>query len=83
MSFQQFRIYQILLPLGESGAEMGYSRGRDNRALHKLMRNDLWGGGSNDKDRVQESLDAFRKGIERVCKPVVDREFSDGYIGDP
>jgi hypothetical protein len=55
----------------------------DNRALHKQMRNDLWGGGSNDKDRVQESLGAFRKGIERVCKPVVDREFSDGYIGDP
>lgn len=54
----------------------------DNVALHRQMRTDLWGGGSNDEDRVQESLDAFRKGIERVCKPVVDREFSDGYIQD-
>jgi hypothetical protein len=55
----------------------------DNRQLHKQLRTDLWGGGSNDNDRVQESLDAFQKGIERVCRPVVDREFSDGYIGVP
>jgi hypothetical protein len=55
----------------------------DNIALARQMRTDLWGGGSNDVDRVQASLDAFQKGIERVCKPVVDREFSDGYIGKP
>jgi hypothetical protein len=30
---------------------------------------DLWGG-KKETDRVQQSLDAFRKGIERVCKPV-------------
>jgi len=54
----------------------------ENIALQKQMRIDLWGGGSNDTDRVQRSLDEFRKGIERVCKPVVDREFSDGYFRD-
>jgi hypothetical protein len=54
----------------------------DNRRLGVQLRNDIWGG-SCATDRVQRSLDAFRKGIERVCKPVVDREFSDGYIGDP
>jgi hypothetical protein len=54
----------------------------DNRKLWAQLRNDLWGI-SKETDRVQESLDAFRKGIERVCKPIVDREFSDGYIGDP
>jgi hypothetical protein len=53
----------------------------DNRALHRQLRTDLWGGGSNDRDRVQENLDAFRRGIERVCKPVVDRKLGDGYIG--
>jgi hypothetical protein len=54
----------------------------DNRKLWAQLRTDLWGI-SKETDRVQESLDAFRKGIEKVCKPVVDREFSDGYIGDP
>ncbi len=53
----------------------------DNRKLWAQLRNDLWGI-SKETDRVQVSLDAFRKGIEKVCKPVVDREFSDGYIGD-
>lgn len=54
----------------------------DNRKLWAQLRTDLWGI-SKETDRVQQSLDAFRKGIEKVCKPVVDREFSDGYIGDP
>jgi hypothetical protein len=51
----------------------------DNRALAAQLRNDLWGG-KKEIDRVQQSLDAFRKGIERVCKPVVDRQFSGGQL---
>jgi hypothetical protein len=54
----------------------------ENRKLRLQLRNDIWAI-SKDTDRVQETLNAFRKGIERVCKPVVDREFSDGYIGAP
>jgi hypothetical protein len=53
----------------------------DNRKLGLQLRNDLWGG-RKEMDRVGQSLDAFREGIEKVCKPVVDREFSEGYI-DP
>jgi hypothetical protein len=55
----------------------------DNRTLKRQLRTDLWGDGSTDVDRVQVCLDEFKGGIERVCKPVVDREFSDGYIGAP
>ncbi len=58
------------------------SNTEDNRVLHRQLRTDLWGGGSNDVDRVQLCLDEFRGGIERVCKPVVDREYSEGYF-DP
>ena len=38
------------------------------------LRTDLVGHPDKQKDRVQQSLDAFCDGIERVCKPVVDRE---------
>jgi len=54
----------------------------DNRKLGQQLRNDLWGG-KKEMDRVGQSLEAFRGGIEKVCKPVVDREFSKGYIVDP
>ena len=54
----------------------------DNRKLSLQLRNDLWGG-KKEMDRVGQNLDAFRGEIEKVCrKPVVDREFSEGYI-DP
>jgi hypothetical protein len=45
----------------------------DNIQLAAQLRNDLWGG-RKESDRVQQELDAFRIDIERVCKPVVDRE---------
>ena len=51
----------------------------DNGKLSLQLRNDLWGG-KKEMDRVGQSLDAFRGEIEKVCKPVVDREFSQGYI---
>jgi hypothetical protein len=51
--------------------------------LREQLRNDLWGTGGGD-DRVEASLIAIRRGIERVCKPVVVREFvDDGYIEAP
>ncbi len=46
----------------------------DNRKLSTQLRNDLWGI-SRETDRVEKSLEDFRKGVERMCKPVVDREF--------
>lgn len=57
-------------------------RTKEDYELRVQLRNDLWGTKAGE-DRVETSLEAFRKGIERVCKPVVDREFSEGYIGDP
>jgi hypothetical protein len=56
-------------------------RSKEDYEFRVQLRQDLWGGTS--EDRVETCLEAFRKGIERVCKPFVDREFSDGFIGAP
>jgi hypothetical protein len=45
-----------------------------DRQLAMDMRTDLVGHPNKAKDRVQQSLDAFCNGIERVCKPIVDSE---------
>jgi hypothetical protein len=59
------------------------SDGRENRKLRTRLEADIWSnmaavyseeelpGG----DRVQRNVDAFRDGIVRLCRPIVDREF--------
>ncbi len=48
---------------------------QDDRQLRVQLRNDLWGAGSGRPDRVEEDLEAFRKGIVRLCRPAVDHGF--------
>jgi hypothetical protein len=45
-----------------------------DRQFAVQLRTELVGHPDREKDRVQQSLDAFCDGIEHVCKPVVDRE---------
>jgi hypothetical protein len=55
----------------------------ENRELANQLKADLWGEAFAE-DRVERNLEEFRKGIEKLCKPVVDRELhTEGYIGDP
>jgi hypothetical protein len=58
-------------------------RSKEDYELRVQLRHDLWGSCVAEVDRVETCLEAFRKGIERVCKPVVDKEFSEGFIGAP
>jgi hypothetical protein len=46
----------------------------DDHNLRVQMRNGLWGS-SDGHDRVKIDLEAFRNGIVRLCRPVVDHEF--------
>lgn len=47
----------------------------DDRRLRGQLVNDLWGTGTRGGDRVEDDLRAFRQGIIRLCRPVVDHEF--------
>lgn len=48
-------------------------RSEEDLAYRLLLRGDIWG--TQDADRVQIQLDRFREGLEKLCRPVVDRNF--------
>jgi hypothetical protein len=52
--------------------------GKDERELNLQMRSDIWdinSSGVKEPNRVTKLLDEFRAHIERICAPVVNREF--------
>jgi hypothetical protein len=52
--------------------------GKDERELNLQMRSDIWdinSSGVKEPNRVTKLLDEFRADIERICAPVVNREF--------
>jgi hypothetical protein len=57
--------------------DMPLNPGRESIDDHNLriqLGNDLWGS-MDGRDRVEIDLQAFRDGIVRLCRPVVDQEF--------
>jgi hypothetical protein len=50
------------------------TRSEEDFQLRVQLRDDLWG--TEDENRVERLLRGFRAGIERLCGPVLRREFN-------
>lgn len=60
--------------------ESRYDRASEDKELYDQMRADVWTGygegiGTKEADRVGRKLQEFQKEIEKLCRPVIDRQF--------